>query len=134
MATEVGLTLFGATTNGGTFSDPVDTKALYRYLSGTNSAAPGDDVCNVGDVAVTKICFINQGIAADMRFFEASGPLTLGPGEFTSIVVAYIFAAPVKSAACDHASCRSSVPPQSPTSSLTRFLSPDSVGAGRQHR
>ena len=30
-----------------------------------------------------------------MRFFQSSGPLTLGPGEFGSVVVAYIFAAPV---------------------------------------
>ena len=128
--TEVGLTLFGATTNGGEFSDPVDTKALYRYLSGTNSSALGDDVCNVGDVNITHICYINQRTAADMRFFEASGPLTLGPGEFTSIVVAYIFAAPVQTAACTHAGCQSSIPPQDPTNSLTRVLSPDSVVLG----
>lgn len=127
---EVGLTLFGATTNGGTFSDPVNTQALYRYLSGTNSSALGDDVCNVGDVHVTKICFINQNTAADMRFFEASGPLTLQPGGFVSIVVAYIFAAPVATAACSHSDCAAAVPPQSPTGSLTRFLSPDSVVLG----
>ena len=30
-----------------------------------------------------------------MRFFQSSGPLQLGPGQFGSIVVAYIFAAPV---------------------------------------
>jgi hypothetical protein len=128
--TEVGLTLFGATTNGGEFSDPVDTKALYRYLSGTNSSALGDDVCNVGDVNITHICYINQRTSADMRFFEASGPLTLAPGAFTSIVVAYIFAAPVQTAACTHADCQTSIPPQQPTNSLTRFLSPDSVVLG----
>lgn len=127
---EVGLTLFGATTNGGTFSDPADTKALYRYLSGTNSSALGDDVCNVGDVKITHICFINQGTAADMRFFQSSGPLTLGPGEFASIVVAYIFAPPVAVPACQVASCQANVPPQQPTNSLTRFLSPDSVVLG----
>ncbi len=82
MGNEVGLTLFGATTNGGQFSDPRDTKALYRYLSGTNSAATGDDECNVGDVKVTKICFVNQGSSADMRFFQASGgaDFSLGTG------------------------------------------------------
>ncbi len=127
---EVGLTLFGATTNGGTFSDPADTKALYRYLSGTNTAALGDDICNVGDVKVTHICYMNQGTSADMRFFQSSGPLTLGPGEFSSIVVAYIFAAPVAVPACSVADCQSSIPPQQPTGSLTRFLSPDSVVLG----
>ena len=34
-----------------------------------------------------------------MRFFQSSGPLTLAPGEFGSIVVAYIFAAPVAAGA-----------------------------------
>ena len=37
-----------------------------------------------------------------MRFFQATGPLTLPPGGFQSIVVAYIFAAPVASAGCQH--------------------------------
>jgi hypothetical protein len=127
---EVGLSLFGATTNGGQFSDPQDTKALYRYLSGTNSAAFGDDICNVGDVAVTHICFINQGSSADMRFFQSSGPLTLNPGESSSIVVAYIFAPPVAVGGCPVASCQSSIPPQQPTNDLTRFLSPASIVLG----
>jgi hypothetical protein len=35
-----------------------------------------------------------------MRFFQATGPLTLPPGGFQSIVVAYIFAAPVAAANC----------------------------------
>ena len=35
-----------------------------------------------------------------MRFFQATGPLTLPPGGFQSIVVAYIFAAPVEAAGC----------------------------------
>ena len=35
-----------------------------------------------------------------MRFFQASGPLELAPGAFGSIVVAYIFAAPVSVGAC----------------------------------
>jgi hypothetical protein len=124
---EVGLTLFGATTNGGQFSDPRDTKALYRYLSGTNSAATGDDECNVGDVKITKICFVNQGSAADMRFFQASGPFTLGPGEFSSIVVAYIFSAPVRSGGCTGPSVCGSLQPQVPTGSLTRMNAVDSI-------
>ena len=134
----MGLTLFGATTNGGQFSDPRDTKALYRYLSGTNSAATGDDECNVGDVKVTKICFINQGSSADMRFFQASGgpDFSLAPGAFSSIVVAYIFSAPVKSGACTGPSVCGSIQPQIPTGSLTRMLTVDTIsepGALLQH-
>jgi hypothetical protein len=36
-----------------------------------------------------------------MRFFQATGPLTIPPGGFESIVVAYIFAAPLPAADCE---------------------------------
>jgi len=121
---EVGLTLFGATTNGGEFSDPRNTQALYRYLTGNPDASQGDDQCNVGDPAVTKICYINQGAAADMRFFQSSGPLTLAPGEYSSIAVAYILAAPVATGACVTANSCGSVTPQEPTNDLTRLTNP----------
>jgi len=38
--------------------------------------------------------FLDQ-LAADTRFFEASGPFTLNPGESQTIVVAYVHAAPL---------------------------------------
>ena len=38
---------------------------------------------------------MNVASPGDMRFFQSSAPLTLAPGEAGSIVVAYIFAAPV---------------------------------------
>lgn len=126
---EVGLTLFGSTSNGGQFSDPRNTQALYRYLSGTVDPTQGDDVCNVGAVAVTKICYINQGNSADMRFFQSSGPLTLGAGEYSSIAVAYVFAAPVKSGACQAPNC-ATVRPQDPTGSLLRMVDPATAQAG----
>ena len=97
---EVGLTLFSNTINGGAFDDAANAKQLFRYLSNNISVAAGDAACNTGVSAVTKICYINNGQPDDMRFFQASGPLTLGPGEFASIVVAYIFAAPVSVGAC----------------------------------
>ena len=97
---EVGLTLFSNTINGGAFDDAANVTQLFRYLSNNISVAAGDAACNTGVAAVTKICYINNGQAADMRFFQASGPLTLAPGEFSSIVVAYIFAAPVSVGAC----------------------------------
>ncbi len=97
---EVGLTLFSNTINGGAFDDASNAIQLFRYLSNNISVAAGDAACNTGVAAVTKICYINNGAPDDMRFFQASGPLTLGPGEFQSIVVAYIFAAPVSVGAC----------------------------------
>jgi hypothetical protein len=97
---EVGLTLFSNTINGGAFDDAQNTIQLYRYLSNNISTAAGDAACNTGDPRVTKICFVNTTAPDDMRFFQSSGPLELAPGGFGSIVVAYIFAAPVSVGAC----------------------------------
>jgi hypothetical protein len=127
---EVGLTLFGSTSNGGQFSDPRNTQALFRYLTGTVDPAQGDDVCNVGNVQLTKICYINQGNAADMRTFQASGPLTLGPGESSTVAAAYIFAPPVAVGACVAADACGQVRPQNPTGSLLKLFSPDSLVNG----
>lgn len=101
---EAGLTLFSNTSNGGAFSDAQNTTQLFRYVSGNIDPAAGDDPCNFNPQA-TNICFINNGAPDDMRFFQASGPLTLAPGEFGSIVVAYIFAAPVATATCPGPAC-----------------------------
>ena len=89
------IQLFSNTTNGGSFVDSRNVAQLFRYLSGTVSTAKGDQACNEGDPSITRICNINNGAFQDMRFFQSSTPLTLAPGEFGSIVVAYIFAAPV---------------------------------------
>src|SRR5205823_9788409 len=54
--------------------------------------------CNPNDTGVNirkrRYCFLGQ-IQGDARFIQASGPLSLPPGEARSIVVAYINAAPV---------------------------------------
>ena len=96
------IQLFSNTINGtpfaGAVNDPGNTKQLYRYLSGTLSPAFGDQPCNTGNPQITRVCFVNNTDDADMRFFQSSTPLTLAPGEFGSIVVAYIFAAPYKAA------------------------------------
>jgi hypothetical protein len=100
---EVGLTSFSAYVNGGSdapFRDAGSAVQLYRYLTGRLDPLAGDGRCNTGDPAVTHICFINQGLADDMRFFQSTGPLTLAPGEFGSIAVAMIFAAPVQVESC----------------------------------
>lgn len=127
---QVGLTLFGSTSNGGQFSDPRNTQALYRYLTGNLDPTQADDQCNVGDVTLTKICYINIGAPADMRFFQSSGPLTLGPGEYSSIAVSYIFAPPVGVGACTAADACGDVRPNEPTQVLTRMLAPDSIILG----
>jgi hypothetical protein len=89
------IQLFSNTINSATgFRDPLDVFALFRYLSGTVSTAAGDQPCNQGNPLQTRICFINPTFA-DARFYQSSTALTLEPGQFGSIVVAYIFAAPV---------------------------------------
>jgi hypothetical protein len=104
---EVGLTLFSNTFHPsiGGFIDPFSAGQLYRYLSATVDPAAGDDQCNAGDPKVTHICFLNNAQPTDVRFFQSSGPLTLGPGDFGSIVVAYIFAAPVADPVCSPPAC-----------------------------
>jgi hypothetical protein len=112
---EVGLTVFGAFSafSGGANRDPASSAQLYRYLTGTPDPAQGDPPCNGGELKLTHICFINNGPPGDMRFFQATGPLTLPPGGSQSIVVAYIFAAPVEAAGCTEKGC--DVTPGDPT-------------------
>src|SRR6267378_113213 len=95
---QVGLTMFSTFVNSATgFPDPVGVKQLYRYLSGF--LGPSDNPCNSStDPAVARalrLCFLAQ-FQADARFFEASGPFSLPPGEARTIVVAYVQAAPLK--------------------------------------
>ena len=101
---EVGLTLFSANLNQSDgFPDPQNDKQLWRYLSGRISPAQGDNPCNVEPEVITpdpndterSVCFIYQE-SADTRFFQSSGPFSLGPDdEPATIVVAYIAAATV---------------------------------------
>jgi hypothetical protein len=98
------IKLYGNTINGspfaGAFNDPQNAIQLWRYLSGKVSVPAGDQPCNTGNPAITRICWINNTQETDMRFFQSSTALTLAPGGVGSIVVAYIFAAPVTDAAC----------------------------------
>ncbi|MEO8225532.1 MAG: hypothetical protein ABI661_12075, partial [Gammaproteobacteria bacterium] len=95
---ELGLTVYSTYMNSP--EDPQDAIQLYRYLAGRPDPAFGDAPCNTGDPAITHLCSINRGPPSDMRSFQATGPLTLKPGQSQSIVVAYIFAAPVAAAGC----------------------------------
>ncbi|MDH3294958.1 MAG: hypothetical protein OER95_11635, partial [Acidimicrobiia bacterium] len=81
------IQLYSNTINGGEFDDPQNTTQLYRYLSGQISVAAGDAPCNSGDPKLSRICFLNNNTHDDMRFFQSSTPLSLGPGASGTIVV-----------------------------------------------
>ena len=101
---QVGLSLFGTfSRSSGSLQDPNDDKQLYRYITG--GLLPTDGACSLPDPLAAKICFVNIGSSADMRFFQSSGPITLAPGGFGTIVVGYIFAAPVGSGQCPGSAC-----------------------------
>ncbi|HEX6643367.1 MAG TPA: T9SS type A sorting domain-containing protein [Gemmatimonadales bacterium] len=118
------IQLFSNTINGGQFGDAANTKQLYRYLSGNISQAAGDAACTY-DPVDDRLCFVNNDDPADMRFFQSSTPLSLAPGEFGSIVVAYIFAAPYKPASYTPGNL---VPPGDPRR-LTSVTQLNTVGA-----
>jgi hypothetical protein len=98
---QVGLTMFSNTTNPNDqiFDDAVGDHLLYRRLSGFLGAS--DQPCNpFTDPAIARLrrlCYLAQ-VEADARFYQASGPFELGAGQSQTIVVAYIQAAPVKTA------------------------------------
>jgi hypothetical protein len=102
--TEAGTVLAGLTTNRGAFPDPNNVNQLYRYISANLNPASGDPQCNTGDPAITHLCFINNQ-PSDTRTFQSSGPLTLPPGGQATIVVAYIFAAPLATGKCPSIPC-----------------------------
>ncbi|HKV76381.1 MAG TPA: hypothetical protein VJN95_17815 [Gemmatimonadales bacterium] len=127
---EAGLAVAASYTNGGTFSDPPDIRTQYRYMGGNNDASLGDDICNIGDVHLTHICYINQGTSADMRYSVSTGPLDLAPGQQATIALAFVFAPPLAVGGCNRPDCQQSIPPQTPTGSLLRFMAPDSIVLG----
>ena len=63
-----------------------------------------------------------------MRFFQSTGPLDLAPGASGTIVLAYIFAAPVADANCPGASC--DVKPANSNADLTILGNPARMAAG----
>jgi hypothetical protein len=124
---EVGLTLFGTfSRSSGSLQDPNDDKQLYRYITG--GLTPTDGACSLPNPLDSKICFVNIGSAADMRFFESSGPITLPPGGSGTIVVAYIFAPPISVGGCPGAGC--DVKPATSNANLTILGDPARMAAG----
>jgi hypothetical protein len=97
----VGLTMYANTRNpsgaGSGAEDPNGVTQMWRYLSGNNTPAIGDDPCTFPNPKERRLCFLLD-FPTDIRFFQSSGPFRLEPGEQATIVVAYILAAPVAAA------------------------------------
>ncbi len=112
------IQLFSVTTNGGSapvsFPDPTTAERMFRVTAGAPAA--GDGSCNIpGSPPATHLCFVKRAPAADVRFFQASEPFTLAPGGQGSMVVAYIFAAPVSIPGFVPVSSTTGVEPGDPT-------------------
>jgi hypothetical protein len=123
----VGLTLFGTfSRSSGSLQDPGDEKQLYRYITG--GLLPTDGACSLPNPLDSKICFVNISSPADMRFFQSSGPIDLPPGGFGTIVVAYIFSAPVASGGCPGGGC--DVKPANTNADLTILGDPARMANG----
>ena len=123
----VGLTLFGTfSRSSGSLQDPGDDKQLYRYITG--GLLPTDGACSLADPLESKICFVNISSPADMRFFQSSGPIDLPPGGSGTIVVAYIFAAPVSAGGCPGGGC--DVKPAATNADLTILGDPTRMASG----
>ncbi|MBA3496088.1 MAG: hypothetical protein H0T86_03175, partial [Gemmatimonadales bacterium] len=123
----VGLTLFGTFSNStGSVQDPNDEKQLYRFLTG--GLLPTDGACSLPNPIASKICYVNIGSPADMRFFQSSGPVDLPPGGSGTITVAYIFAAPVSAGGCPGAGC--DVKPANSTADLDILGDPARMASG----
>jgi hypothetical protein len=125
---EVGLSLFGTFSNSvGSLTDPNDDKQLYRYMTG--HLLPTDGVCSLNPDAA-KICSVNLDSPNDMRIYQSSGPFDLGPGQFGSIVAAYIFAPPVADGNCPGAGCDVKAADGGDASRLTILGDPARMAAG----
>ena len=77
------------------FPEPVGVHQLWRYLSG--HLGPSDPVCMVANPIDRGVCFVTQQYR-DVRYSSANGPFRLAPGEARTVVLAYLFAAPLDTA------------------------------------
>lgn len=87
------LAMYSQVIGSGQFPAPAGNAQVWRYLSGRFSAADGDGPCTFADYAQRHVCYAGQ-TPLDVRFYQSTGPFSLGPGEAKTIVVAYLFAAP----------------------------------------
>jgi hypothetical protein len=90
---EFGISIFSTYTNpsaaNSLFPDPLNVYQGYRYMSGTPGPSTGDNSCQYP--VSRHLCFLGQA-PSDQRFMESSGPFSLGPGQSSVVVVAYMAA------------------------------------------
>ncbi len=88
----------GAATCGAGHADPANMGADYRLMAG--QPYPTDGQCNITSPGLTAaqihFCFMLVGaVGTDTRMIESSTNTSLAPGQAKTIVVAYVYAAPV---------------------------------------
>jgi hypothetical protein len=88
----------GAAVCGTGHSDPPNMGADYRLMAG--QPYPTDGQCNITSPGLTAgqihVCFMLLGaVGADTRMIESSTNTSLAPGQAKSIVIGYVYAAPV---------------------------------------
>ena len=88
---EIGQSFGSLTTRGGTFPDPTDAAQSWRYYSGNLNAAEQSQVAG----APPGFGFVDQPSVADTRYFHATGPFDLPPGDSVEVVVGLVGGAPV---------------------------------------
>jgi hypothetical protein len=90
------ITTFSTFTGGAAFSPPQSVTQLWRYLSFNLSPGGGDAPCNIASPTPKAriVCFVSQ-TSLDVRYMLSFGPFALAPGESKTIVLSYIFAAPL---------------------------------------
>ncbi|HUF51108.1 MAG TPA: hypothetical protein VMN60_09760 [Longimicrobiales bacterium] len=93
---EVGMTGFSLTTNGGAFPDPSSVQRGWRYHSLSIDPGKGDANCTfpLAEIKQRRSCYLAQ-VTADVRFYIASGPFSLDPGQSATIALAQYVAATV---------------------------------------
>jgi hypothetical protein len=91
----LGLTLFSTyCLTAGCVLDPLPIGQFWRTMSGNLQLGLDDDrPCEFPKES--RLCSLHQD-PTDIRFMQSSGPFSLNPGEAVSIIVAYIFAAPLE--------------------------------------
>jgi len=88
---EIGQSFASLTTRGGTFPDPEDAAQSWRYYSGNLNDQ--ERAQTVG--SPPGFGFVDQPAMADTRYFHATGPFDLAPGDSAEVIVGLVAGAPV---------------------------------------
>ena len=88
---EIGQSFGSLTTRGGVFPDPEDAAQSWRYYSGNLNDAERAQTAG----SPPGFGFVDQPAMADTRYFHATGPFKLEPGDSAEVIVGLVAAAPV---------------------------------------